>query len=34
VAMIWHLRNDSAPDHQWLRQRVIAAAAAADPPEA
>jgi len=34
VAMIWHLRNDAAPDHQWLRQRVIAAAAAADPPEA
>ena len=26
VAMIWHLRNDSAPEHRWLRQRVQAAA--------
>ena len=25
VAMIWHLRNDSAPEHRWLRQRVQAA---------
>ena len=28
VAMLWHLRNDAAPEHQWLRQRVLSAAAA------
>lgn len=27
VEMIWHLRHDAAPEHEWLRQRVRAAAA-------
>lgn len=27
VEMLWHLRNDAAPEHQWLRQQVQAAAA-------
>ena len=27
VAMLWHLRNDAAPEHRWLRERVQAAAA-------
>ena len=31
VEMLWHLRNDAAPEHQWLRQQVQAAAA---PPSA
>ena len=26
VEMLWHLRNDAAPEHQWLRQQVQAAA--------
>jgi len=26
VAMLWHLRNDVAPEHRWLRERVQAAA--------
>jgi hypothetical protein len=25
--MLWHLRNDAAPEHQWLRERVQRAAA-------
>jgi DNA-binding transcriptional LysR family regulator len=29
VEMIWHLRHDAAPEHQWLRAQVQAAAAAA-----
>ena len=29
VEMIWHLRHDAAPAHQWLRGRVLAAAAPA-----
>jgi len=28
VEMIWHLRNDAAPEHRWLRAQVQAAAAA------
>ena len=28
VQMLWHLRNDAAPAHRWLRQQVQAAAAA------
>ncbi len=27
VEMLWHLRNDAAPEHQWLRTQVQAAAA-------
>jgi DNA-binding transcriptional LysR family regulator len=27
VEMLWHLRNDAAPEHQWLRRHVQAAAA-------
>jgi DNA-binding transcriptional LysR family regulator len=27
VEMLWHLRDDASPEHQWLRQRVKAAAA-------
>jgi len=27
VAMLWHLRNDAAAAHRWLRQRVLTAAA-------
>jgi DNA-binding transcriptional LysR family regulator len=27
VEMLWHLRNDAAPEHQWLRAQVQAAAA-------
>jgi DNA-binding transcriptional LysR family regulator len=27
VAMVWHLRHDSAPEHRWLRERVQAVAA-------
>ena len=27
VDMVWHLRHDAAPEHEWLRQRVRAAAA-------
>ena len=30
VEMIWHLRHDAAPAHRWLRQQVLAAAAAAE----
>jgi DNA-binding transcriptional LysR family regulator len=26
VEMLWHLRNDAAPEHRWLRERVRAAA--------
>jgi DNA-binding transcriptional LysR family regulator len=29
VEMIWHLRHDAAPAHQWLRERVRAAATSA-----
>jgi DNA-binding transcriptional LysR family regulator len=32
VEMLWHLRNDAAPEHQWLRARVQAAAAPPLPP--
>ncbi len=28
VEMIWHLRNDAAPEHRWLRQQMLAAVAA------
>jgi hypothetical protein len=27
VEMLWHLRNDAAPAHRWLRDQVLAAAA-------
>ena len=27
VEMLWHLRNDAAAQHQWLRRQVQAAAA-------
>jgi DNA-binding transcriptional LysR family regulator len=27
VEMLWHLRNDGAPAHRWLRSQVLAAAA-------
>jgi DNA-binding transcriptional LysR family regulator len=27
VEMLWHLRDDASPEHQWLRDRVKAAAA-------
>lgn len=26
VTMVWHLRDDAAPAHRWLRQQVLAAA--------
>lgn len=26
VEMLWHLRHDAAPEHRWLRERVLAAA--------
>ena len=28
VEMIWHLRDDAAPEHRWLRQQMQSAAVA------
>ena len=32
VEMIWHLRQDTNPAHRWLRDQILATAAAAATP--